>query len=203
MRALFAAVLWMFTFIAPAYGASDLCASYRTMLNHEAQVIYGVDPPTPRLIGQLRQESSCRDNVTAWDNGRGAAQFMDPTALWVSQKFPELGPPDPYSRKWAIRGMIRLNNYNEMKVQGYDECERVGAAIKGYNAGLGYVLQAQKASPEPKKWFGVTEHIPTRQSAQNFEYSRTYPHKILFKHQLLYLDWGRPTCANMFPNQKK
>lgn len=167
---------------------------YRATLTREAQAVFGLSAPVPMMAGQIHQESSWRADVTAWDNGRGLAQFMDGTAKWVSQAYPELGAPNPYDPKWAIRAMVRLDHFNFGRVKGLNECEKWGAALKAYNAGLGYVQQAQKASSNPMLWFGVTEYVPTRQSAQNFEYSRTYPRKILFKHQPLYAFWGSTVC---------
>lgn len=214
MRALVVTAGWLlwivlcavFIIVSPAHAASDLCKSYRLLVQREGLSVYGLNSPTPMFIAQIRQESSCRDNITAADGGMGPVQFMAGTATMVSNKFPELGPPDPYNRKWAIRGMIRLDKWNESRIKAKDDCERRGAALKGYNAGIGYVQQAQKTSPDPLTWFGVTEFVPTRQSAKNFEYSRLYPIWILGKHQRLYADWGPVTCEhymkNGFPSQK-
>lgn len=176
-----------------AFGA-DLCQRYTSMLVREAQAVYGVNAPGPMLMGQIRQESSCRPDVTAWDNGRGLAQFMDGTSKQISALYPELGPPDPYSAQWAIRALVRYDGWIYKRVKGKDDCHRWAAVLKGYNAGPGYVQQAQAKSPDPSTWFGLTEFVPTRQSTHNFEYSRTYPHKILFKHQPLYAALGKTTC---------
>lgn len=174
--------------------AADLCGKYRATLTREAQAVYGLAAPVPMLAGQLRQESGCRADVTAWDNGRGLAQFMDGTALQVSRSFSELGAPDPYSPTWAIRALVRYDGWLKDRVQGGNECHQWGAALKGYNAGLGYVQRAQRRSPTPGLWFDVTENINAGQSEKNFEYSRRYPHLILFKHQLLYQAWGATVC---------
>jgi soluble lytic murein transglycosylase-like protein len=179
--------------LLPAH-AADLCTQYVNMLTREAQAVRGPDAPTPMFLGQLRQESSCRAGVTASDNGRGLAQFMDATARQIAAMFPELGPPSPYDPRWAIRAMVRYDGWIYGRVKGADPCNRWAAALKGYNAGPGYVLQAQARSTQPDVWFGVTEFVPTRQSAANFEYSRTYPRKIIFHHQPRYLAIGLPVC---------
>lgn len=177
--------------------AADPSAPYRSTLVREAQAMYGPDAPVPMFAGQIRQESGWRANVTAWDNGRGLAQFMDGTTRQVTALFPELGPANPYDPRWAMRALVRYDGWIYKRMKGKDACQKWGAALKGYNAGPGYVMQAQAKSADPLTWFGVTEYVPTRQSAQNFEYSRTYPRKILFKHQALYAALGRFMCKGI------
>ncbi|MBA5605852.1 transglycosylase SLT domain-containing protein [Duganella sp. FT3S] len=174
--------------------ATDACDQYRPTLVREAQAVYGLAAPVPMFAAQLRQESSCRASITAWDNGRGLAQFMDDTSKQVAHMYPEIGAPDPYSPKWAIRALVRYDGWLHKRVQGDTECERWGAALKSYNGGLGYVLKAQRLSTTSGAWFGATEDINAGQSAQNFDYSRRYPRLILFQHQRLYTAWGATVC---------
>lgn len=174
--------------------AADRCDQYRALLTREAQAVHGILAPVPMFAGQLYQESTCRASVTAWDNGRGLGQFMDGTSAQVARSFPELGPPDPYSPRWAIRAVVRYDGWLYERVKGDTECERWGAALKGYNAGLGYVQRAQRSSSQPGVWFGQTETINAGQSANNFDYSRRYPHLILFTHQPRYATWGTTVC---------
>lgn len=174
--------------------AGDLCLQYRATITREAQAVYGLDAPIPLFTAQLRQESSCRANITAWDDGRGLAQFMDGTAAQVSRTFRELGAPDPYSPTWAIRALVRYDRWLYERVKGDTPCHRWGATLKSYNAGLGYVQRAQARSATPGQWFDATEDINAGQSATNFEYSRRYPHLILFKHQHIYSGWGETVC---------
>ena len=157
--------------------------------------MYGLDAPVPMFAGQIHQESGWRADVTAWDNGRGLAQFMDGTAAQVARSFPDLGAPNPYNPLWAMRAMVRFDGWLYARVKGDNPCERWAAALKSYNAGLGHVQRSQAASKSPGVWFGVTEYVPNRQSPQNFEYSRTYPRKIIFNHQKVYSSWGSPVCG--------
>lgn len=174
----------------------QVALQYRATLTREAQFIFGLNAPIPALAAQLEQESGWRAGVTAWDNGRGLAQFMDPTARFVSRRYADLGIPDPYNPTWAIRAQVRLNDFNLRRVKGDTTCDRWGAGLKAYNAGLGYVQKAQAASGTPGQWFGATEFIKSGQSAKNFEYSRMYPRWILLRRQNKYADWGLRICGD-------
>ena len=164
---------------------------YRGDLIREAQFVFGLAAPIDILAGQIQQESGWRPGVTAWDNGRGLAQFMDPTAKWLTDRYPDLGSPQPYHPLWAIRAMVRLDAHNLARVAACGPCDRWGAALKAYNAGLGYVTRAQKTSSTPGRWFGLTEHINAGQSAANFEASRLYPRWVIGRHAPRYVAWGR------------
>jgi soluble lytic murein transglycosylase-like protein len=176
---------------------SPVANKYRADLTREAQFVFGMTAPIAMLAGQIEQESGWQAGVTAWDNGRGLAQFMDPTASWVAERFAELGPADPYNPKWAIRAMVRLNQFNIERIYGVSDCEKWGGALKAYNAGLGYVLKAQKRSRQIGVWFGVTEFINAGQSQKNFEYSRQYPRWILLKRQPKYANWSTLMCKEL------
>lgn len=162
---------------------------YRADLIREARFVFGPDAPVAVLAAQIEQESGWRPGVTAWDNGRGLAQFMDETALWTAKRY-ELGTPDPYNPKWAIRAMTRLDGYNVGKVAGNTSCDKWGAGLKAYNAGLGYVLRAQSKASEPGRWWSATEFINGGQSVENFEASRLYARRIMFKRAAKYEGWG-------------
>lgn len=187
-------------FIALLFGfalgalAQDRCEQYRRTLTREAQAIYGLDAPIPALMGQIRQESSCRADVTAWDGGMGLTQFMPGTVEQVSRMYPELGAPNPYNPQWAIRAQVRYDDWLYDRVKGDTECDRWAATFASYNRGLGYVQKAQRLSATPGTWFNATENINAGQSKKSFDDSRRYPHVILFKHQPLYKDWGTALC---------
>ncbi len=174
--------------------AAERVTRWATPVKREGQAVWGLNFPTAAALGQIRQESSGDETVTAWDNGRGLAQFMDGTAIQVARQYPELGTPNPYNPTWAIRAMVRLDKHNFERVKGDTDCEKWAATLKGYNAGLGYVQRAQKRSTQPGKWFGLTEDINPGQSQKNFEYSRNYPRLILLKHQPLYKLLGGTIC---------
>lgn len=170
---------------------------HRADLIRTAHSEWGLDAPVATFAAQIHQESGWRENVTAWDAGRGLAQFMDGTSSWLVRRYPALGAPDPYNAAWAMRALVRYDMHLASQVKGADECQRLAAALKGYNAGVGFVLRAQAVSEQPEIWFGATEFIRTGQSAKNFEYSRLYPHWIIEKHQPRYIaaGFGKGICS--------
>ena len=194
----FAALCFVLMTYIPAYAQTPAAANqYRGILIREAHVANGLNAPIPMYAAQIEQESGWRAGITAWDNGRGLAQFMDGTAGDISRLYPALGTPQPYNATWAIRALVRYDTYLGQHVKAVDDCQRSGAALSSYNGGLGYVMQSQKASPKPATWFGVTEAVPSKQSKSNFAASRSYPRKILFDRQPKYRLWGAYTCKDI------
>lgn len=182
---------------APRATLPAAAVRFRAILTREAQFVNGLNAPVPMYAAQIEQESGWNPAITAWDNGRGLAQFMDGTAADIAREFPTLGKPQPYNPTWAMQAMIRYDTKLFGQVQGVDDCNRRAAALKGYNAGVGNVLQAQKKSPQPGQWWRVTEYVQTRQNAQNFEASRMYPRRILLQRQPKYRAWGAYTCEGV------
>jgi len=190
---LFATCLGVLMFLSVHAQIPPAALKYRGDLTREAHIQFGLTAPLDFLAGQIQQESGWRPGITAWDNGRGLAQFMDPTAKWLTDRYPDLGAPQPYHPLWAIRAMVRLDAHNLARVAACTPCDAWGAALKGYNAGLGYVTRAQGRSSMPCLWFGkyATEWINAGQSAANFEASRMYPRWVIDKHAPTYAAWGR------------
>ena len=195
----YALLLWWGSFFSTACAADvpDAALRHRAELIRTAHAEWGLDAPIATFAAQIHQESGWRESVTASDNGRGLAQFMDGTASWLVDRYPTLGRADPYNPAWAMRALVRYDRHLFDSVRGADACQQMGAALKGYNAGVGYVLRAQAKSPHPEIWFDVTEHIATGQSARNFEYSRLYPRWIIYRHQPRYVAAGfaQGVCA--------
>ena len=180
----------------PAAEISPMALRLRAELIRTGHAVWGLDAPTATFAAQIQQESSWRPGITAPDDGRGLAQFMDGTAAWLVQRYPALGKADPYNPAWSMRALVTFDRHLFKQVRGADECQRMAAALKGYNAGAGYVLRAQARSRQPGVWFGATEFINAGQSAKHFEYSRLYPHKIIRQHQPRFVaaGFGRGVC---------
>jgi hypothetical protein len=201
------AIMAMFFFYAgvavAVVDAYQMTSRWGPTVKREAQAVYGVNAPTPMFLGQIMQESGGNEKVKAWDGGMGLGQFMPATAKQIVALYPELGPVDPYNPTWAIRALVRFDDWIYKKMKGTLECDHWGASLMGYNAGPGYPMRMQTKSTQPNVWFGVTENINSGQSEKNFTYSRLYPRAILFTHQPLYTTWGHVVCDVKHPPSGK
>lgn len=168
---------------------------YRSDVIREAHYQFGLSAPVALFAAQAYHESGFRPTVVAWDGGEGLMQTQPSTSKWLSQINPELGTPEPLSPVWSIRAGLYLNRYNYDRIDASDECNRWAKTLFAYNAGRGYLIQKEKASPYPLVWYGFTESYPTSQSAINAKESEQYPRIITYQIQERYLTWGGPkTC---------
>lgn len=81
--------------------ALDRCASLVQTVRVEHTKYFGIQFPWWYGIGQLKQESACREKITAFDAGQGVAQFMPKTSQYIQSLMGE--KLDPYNSKQAIR----------------------------------------------------------------------------------------------------
>ncbi len=113
------------------------CLKYRNQIIRESRVFIGKDAPYPLFLGQIEQESRCREGVTAFDGGMGLGQFMPATANDIHKKEKALQEisikPIPYDARWNIRALILYdrNLYNSGMCRGWYY------AFRSYNGGQG------------------------------------------------------------------
>lgn len=81
--------------------ATDRCSSLITPVRIEHTKYFGMGFPYWYGVGQLKQESACKSQVTAFDMGQGVAQFMPKTSTYIQSLMGE--KLDPYNSKDAIR----------------------------------------------------------------------------------------------------
>lgn len=97
----------------------------------------GEGAPYHYFMGQIEQESSCREGVIASDGGMGLAQFMPQTSEWIHFKedtLKEFGiNPQPLNPAWAIRAMILYDRYCYKQTI----CKGWYFAFRAYNGGIG------------------------------------------------------------------
>jgi len=80
--------------------AVDRCLDYKVEVRNASIQFLGPDYPYHYNLGQLQQESRCR-NVVSFDNGRGLAQFMDGTTRYVNKLYGT--NLDPMNTEHAIK----------------------------------------------------------------------------------------------------
>lgn len=86
----------------PAAGAAtDRCAQYASDVRAAHSRYFGPAFPWWYGLGQLKQESCCRAEVTAFDSGMGIAQFMPKTSRYIQSLMGE--SLNPYNPKHAVR----------------------------------------------------------------------------------------------------
>ena len=95
-----------------AHGA-DRCRDYIIDVRSAHTYYFGSNYPYWYGVGQLRQESNCRPDITAFDGGQGISQMMPATERDIEKALGEL---DMYNPEHAIRAqawyMARLDRQN-------------------------------------------------------------------------------------------
>jgi len=116
--------------------ALDRCNDFIPDVRAAHARYWGYDYPWIYGLAQLRQESACRSNVTAFDAGMGVAQFMPATAKEIKK---QMGQPDfdPYNPEHATKMqafyMHKLHGQNNLPDQ------KLWITYMFYNSGPGTV----------------------------------------------------------------
>jgi len=169
---------------------------YQRDLTREARAVWGLSAPVPVFAGQIHQESAWREDARSPVGAQGLAQFMPATAKWMSEIYPSsLGAAQPYNPGWAIRAMVRYDDWLMRRVVGHTACDRWWAVLRSYNGGLGH-WQAESRNALDRldrrsvdRWCGST-----RRAAVHCRENLDYPDRIMLRHQPRYAAWG-PTVA--------
>lgn len=90
---------------------------------------WGVDYPYWYNIGQLQQESNCRESITAFDGGKGLSQFMPKTEVFVEEMLGE--QLNMYNSKHAIKAQTFYLRY----LQKQNWSGRLWITFQAYNGG--------------------------------------------------------------------
>ena len=128
--------------LIPVYAnALDRCATLVQTVRVEHIKYFGLHYPYWYGVGQLKQESACRETVTAFDAGQGVAQFMPKTAQYIQSLMGE--KLNPYNAKQAIRMQAfyihriqRYENWTARPVSdGVSNGDHLWIAYQIYNGG--------------------------------------------------------------------
>ena len=126
--------------------ALDRCKQYLPQVTREARYFIGIDAPTHYFMGQIEQESRCKEGITAFDGGQGLCQFMPATADDIQKReaaLRELGAePMPYDPRWAIRALVLYDQWLYQRTA----CNGWYFAFRAYNGGLGGINREIKTA---------------------------------------------------------
>lgn len=184
--------------------------------------MWGINAPVATFAAQIHAESAWNIRAVSPAGAQGLAQFMPSTAAWISELFPDLrtgkpgmgtgregdGTPSlplgraeqPFSPHWAVRAMLRYDDWLFARVTALSACERMAFALCAYNGGLGWVQRdkrlARNKGIDPEQYWGGVETVNAGRSAANFRENRDYPRRILLRLEPVYeaAGWGGGMC---------
>jgi len=170
---------------------------YRMTLQQAAGERFGLDAPVARLAAQLQQESGWNPKAES-PYAQGLAQFTPPTAAWLPQICPRIGPPDPWDAGWSIRAQTCYDAWLYARAPGSGDCARWAMTLSAYNGGetardRERVL-ADRAGADPDVWFHETASFRARGKSAWRE-NRDYVRRILLVLEPAYIDAGWPGKA--------
>jgi hypothetical protein len=133
-------ILTIIFFISPAW-AADRCALLVKDVRVQHTKYFGLMFPYWKGVGQLKTESACRSEVTAFDAGQGVAQFMPRTSSYIQSLMGER--LDPYNPAKAIRMqafyMARIHSK-----ENWDPAKPLWIDYQIYNGGRGTLYAEYK-----------------------------------------------------------
>jgi soluble lytic murein transglycosylase-like protein len=185
--------------------AASLCRAAdipRAALKHRADLVriahaeWGLDAPVAAFAAQVHQESGWNPAAVSQVGARGMAQFMPATARWWCQvnnlSAEACQPSNPV---WAMRALVGYDKWLFERVRGSTEFDRLWAALRAYNGGLGWWLQEAKLAGSLERQEVDAACGRARRSAAHCPENLGYPRRILTVLQPLYLGWGRGVSA--------
>lgn len=177
---------------------------YRAELTRVAHAEWGLDAPIAAFAGQIHQESGWRTDAVSRVGALGMAQFMPATAKWWCERL-RLSATDcqPNNPRWAMRALVGYDRWLFERVRGESDFDRLWAALRSYNGGLGHWLAEAKLSNNVG-W--VSDSVihrtaydrlavdaqcgKAKRAAVHCAENLGYPRRILLTLQPLYASWG-------------
>ena len=112
--------------------ALDRCQDYVTDIRIQHCKYFGLSFPYWYGVGQAKQESNCRADITAFDAGMGLTQFMPATWKMVEGHIGKLNPYNP-------ENSIRAQAWYMWQLQKENWDGRLFLAYMFYNSGFGTI----------------------------------------------------------------
>lgn len=166
---------------------------YQRDLTRTAHATWGLDAPVAAFAAQIHQESGWNPQAVSHVGAKGMAQFMPATAKWWCDlnnlSAEECQPTNPV---WAMRALVGYDRWLFERVRGNSEFDRLWAALRAYNGGLGH-WQKEAATVRPALDRQTVDSAcgKVRRHIIHCPENLGYPHRILIVLQPRYLGWGR------------
>lgn len=165
---------------------------YRAELMRASHLQWGLDAPIPAFAGQVQQESGWNPAAVSRVGARGMAQFMPATATWWCQRTGTAAADcQPANPAWALRALVGYDRYLFDRVQGRSEFDRLWAALRAYNGGLGHWEAEAKAARSDRREDIDAACGAARRNVRHCPENLSYPQRILIRNQPRYASWGR------------
>lgn len=193
---LFAYVMLLLIYVASPAHAQDIpkaAHQYRNDLTRIARSVWGLDAPVPVFAAQIQQESGWNPGAVSKVGALGMTQFMPATATWwCALNKIDAADCQPRNPIWAMRALAGYDLWLYQRVYGQTEYDRLWAALRAYNGGLGH-WQKEAAFVRPALNHEAIDTACGRASRARVHCAENlgYPERILNKYQSRYASWGR------------
>lgn len=168
-----------------------------------AQREFGLGAPVALLAGQVHQESAWREDVATGlvrssAGAEGLTQFMPATAKWISERYSDLGPAEPFNPLWSLRAMVRYDRHLYDRSMGHTPCDQWHWTLRSYNGGEGHLKTEGANAQDINDRQALADACGTaRRSVRHCPENLGYPKRITERWEPLYLSagWrGSATC---------
>ena len=192
--ALFCAAVWSFS--AHAQDIPRAALKHRAELTRAAHAAWGLDAPIAVFAAQIHQESGWKPEAVSRVGAVGMAQFMPATARWWCDAHGLSATAcQPTNPAWAMRALVGYDRWLYDRVRGPSEFDRIWAALRAYNGGLGHWQQEAKAAQTVQRPAVDAACGTAKRHASHCAENLGYPRRILNVLQARYLAWGRGVSA--------
>ncbi|MDI1279279.1 transglycosylase SLT domain-containing protein [Methylobacter sp.] len=164
---------------------------YRADLTRIAHADWGMGAPIAAFAAQIHQESEWNPLAVSRVGATGMTQFMPDTAKWWCAKTgTSASDCQPSNPVWAMRALVGYDRWLFQRVSGTSDFDRLWAALRAYNGGLGHWQQEAKVAGSIRREDVDFVCGSAKRSRQFCPENLGYPRRILNLLQPLYLGWG-------------
>lgn len=189
-------------FLIIAFGQAHAQDIPRAALKHRADLTriahaeWGLNAPVAAFAAQVHQESGWNAAAVSRVGAQGMAQFMPATTRWwcglSGTPAAQCSPTNP---TWALRALVGYDRWLFDRVRGPSEGDRMWAALRAYNGGLGHWLNEARVARSDARPAVDTACGRASRSTVHCPENIGYPRRILLALQPRYLTWGRGVQA--------